>query len=112
MSRTIAWVSGSFLFMALTVYASYQYNTINKKEGVIKTQKSEIIRLDDDLFEETQLRMAAEAENIALGSTITVLRDSVALLKDNIYRLKKKVWKQDKDAEVFVEKTQKFRKRL
>ena len=94
--------------MAITVYASYQYNTINKKENVIKTQQKQIIRLDDDLFEETQLRMAAETKVMELETTISILRDSVALLQDGISRLKKKVKKQDRTLKSLSKKLKNF----
>ena len=108
MSRTIGWVSGSFLLMALTVYASYQYSTINKKDGVIKTQHSQIIRLDDDLFKETQLRMEAEATVMEMGITISQLRDSVAMLQENIAGLKRRVRKQDKTLSALSKKLKNF----
>ncbi|MFK7807702.1 MAG: hypothetical protein AB8F74_07895 [Saprospiraceae bacterium] len=108
MSRTIAWVSGSFLIMALTVFASYQYSTLNKKEGVIKTQHTEIVRLDDDLFKETQLRMAAETKVMDLEGKIIELRDSVALLQDNIVSLKRKVRKQEKTLRALSKKLKSF----
>lgn len=108
MSRTIAWVSGSFLLMALTVYASYQYNTINKKEGVIKTQHQEIVRLDDDLFKETQLRMTAEATVMDLEGKVRELRDSVSFLQENIASLKKKVKKQGRTLRALSKKLKNF----
>jgi len=94
--------------MALTVYASYQYSTINKKDGVIKTQHSQIIRLDDDLFKETQLRMEAEATVMEMGITISQLRDSVAMLQENIAGLKRRVRKQDKTLSALSKKLKNF----
>lgn len=108
MSKTIAWVSGSFLLMAVTVYASYQYSTINKKDVVIDTQKSEIIRLDDDLFKETQLRMDAEARVMDLEGTVSILRDSIVMLEDKISSLKRKVRKQDKTLKALSNKLKNF----
>ncbi len=88
--------SGSVLLMALTVFASYQYNTLNKKELEIKGHKSEIVRLDDNLFNETQLRITAESRIVELEAKIVELRDSVSLLQDNIKSLKRKIRKQGK----------------
>jgi uncharacterized coiled-coil protein SlyX len=104
MNRTIAWVSGSFALMALTVYASYQYSTINKKEVVIEKQQTEIKQLDEDLSKETQLRMDAETRVMDLESTVRSLRDSIVMLKDNIAKLENKVNKQDKTLKALSQK--------
>ena len=108
MSRTITWVSGSFLLMALTVYATYQNSTINKKETVIKTQHAQIVRLDEDLFNETQLRMDAEAKVMDLQNKVDELRDSVAFLQDHIVSLKRKIKKQKKTIASLSKKLKNF----
>ena len=108
MTRTIAWVAGSLTIMALAVFASYQYNTLNKKETVIKTQKTEINRLDDELFNETQLRMQAETKVLDLEAKVAELRDSVVMLQDNIKRLNRKIRKQNKTLKALSDKLHNF----
>lgn len=79
-----------------------------KKKASLRRKQKQIIKLDDNLFEETQLRMAAEAEIMGLESKISELRDSVALLQDNISRLKRKVRKQDKTLKSLSKKLKNF----
>jgi len=108
MTRSLLAAFGTIVIIGLAAFSTHQNNTLEDRDKTIVHQIGEIEYLENNLEEETNLRMASEALNFSYENKIEQLRDSVAQLETTARRLRRTIRKQDKSLKTLSSKLKKI----